>query len=114
LESSDGPLWWQEIDVPEKGLDVEVPINKEWARHDLYWTSVVVRPGDTSKQATVKRAVGILHLPLQDNNRRIDIALDAPEKIRPNQDLKIRIKAKPVAGQPLPENINVLVSAVDT
>ena len=36
LESSDGPLWWQEIDVPEKGLDVEVPINKEWARHDLY------------------------------------------------------------------------------
>ncbi|HGD3320936.1 TPA: alpha-2-macroglobulin [Proteus mirabilis] len=114
LESSDGPLWWQEIDVPEKGLDVEVPINKEWARHDLYLTSMVVRPGDTSKQATVKRAVGILHLPLQDNNRRIDIALDAPEKIRPNQDLKIRIKAKPVAGQPLPENINVLVSAVDT
>ncbi|WP_337239863.1 alpha-2-macroglobulin [Proteus faecis] len=114
LESSNGPLWWQEIDVPEKGLDVEVPINKEWARHDLYLTSVVVRPGDTSKQATVKRAVGILHLPLQDKNRRIDISLDAPEKIRPNQDLKIRIKANPVAGQPLPENINVLVSAVDT
>lgn len=36
------------------------------------------------------------------------------KKIRPNQDLKIRIKANPVAGQPLPENINVLVSAVDT
>lgn len=57
-----------------------MPINKEWARHDLYLTSVVVRPGDTSKQATVKRAVGILHLPLQDKNRRIDISLDAPEK----------------------------------
>ena len=27
----------------KKGLDVEVPINKEWARHDLS-TSVVVRP----------------------------------------------------------------------
>ena len=46
--------------------------------------------------------MGILHLPLQDKNRRIDISLDAPEKIRPNQDLKIRIKANPVAGQPLP------------
>ncbi len=81
LESSDGPLWWQEIDVPEKGLDVEVPINKEWARHDLYLFDFGGgKTGDTSKQATVKRAVGILHLPLQDNNRRIDIALDAPEK----------------------------------
>ncbi|OAT35159.1 alpha-2-macroglobulin family protein [Proteus myxofaciens] len=114
LESSNGPLWWQEVDMPEKGLDIEVPINKEWARHDLYLTTVVVRPGDASKQATVKRAVGILHLPLQDKNRRIDIALDAPEKIRPNQDLKIRIKAKPNEGESLPEKINVLVSAVDT
>lgn len=114
LESSNGPLWWQEIDVPEKGLDVEVPINKAWARHDLYLTSVVIRPSDSSKQATVKRAVGILHLPLQDKNRRLDITLDSAQKIRPNQDLKIRIKANPTDAQPLPEKINVLVSAVDT
>lgn len=45
LESSDGPLWWQEVDVPEGGTDVEVPLNKEWTRHDLYATAVVVRPG---------------------------------------------------------------------
>ena len=44
LESSDGPLWWQEVDVPEGGTDVEVPLNKEWTRHDLYATAVVVRP----------------------------------------------------------------------
>nr|WP_314265538.1 alpha-2-macroglobulin [uncultured Moellerella sp.] len=114
LESSNGPLWWQEIDVPEKGMEVELAINKEWARHDLYVTAVVVRPGDDSKEATVKRAVGILHLPLADVNRKIDLALTTPEKMRPNQDLKVKIKAKSQEGKPLPEKVNVLISAVDT
>ena len=27
LESGEGPLWWQEIDVPEAGTTVEVPLN---------------------------------------------------------------------------------------
>ncbi|MFH6839339.1 alpha-2-macroglobulin family protein [Providencia sp. 2024EL-00732] len=114
LESSNGPLWWQEIDVPEKGLDIEIPVNKEWARHDLYVSAVVVRPGDDSKEATVKRAVGVLHLPIADENRKIALALSAPNKMRPNQDLTVKIKATAQDGKPLPEKVNVLLSAVDT
>ncbi|SPY78090.1 alpha-2-macroglobulin family protein [Providencia rustigianii] len=114
LESSNGPLWWEEIDVPASGLDVEVPVNKEWARHDLYISAVVVRPGDDSKEATVKRAVGVLHLPLADENRKISLALNSPTKMRPNQDLKVKIKATAQDGKPLPEKVNVLLSAVDT
>lgn len=114
LESSSAPLWWQEIDVPAGGLDVEVPVNKEWARHDLYISAVVVRPGDDSKEATVKRAVGVLHLPLADENRKISLALNAPTKMRPNEDLKVKIKATAQDGKPLPEKVNVLLSAVDT
>ena len=114
LESSDGPLWWQEIDVPEKGLDIEVPVNKEWARHDLYISTVVVRPGDDSKEATVKRAVGVLHLPIADENRKIALALTSPNKMRPNQDLTVKIKATAQDGKPLPEKVNVILSAVDT
>lgn len=114
LESSSGPLWWQEIDVPEKGMEVEVPVNKEWARHDLYITAVVVRPGDDSKEATVKRAIGVLHVPLADENRKIGLALTAPTKMRPNQDLTVKVKATAQDGKPLPEQVNVLLSAVDT
>lgn len=114
LESSNGPLWWQEINVPEKGLDIDLPINKQWARHDLYVSAVVIRPGDDSKQATVKRAVGVLHLPLADVNRKIALSVDTPPKMRPNQDLTVKIKATAQDGKPLPEKINVLVSAVDT
>ncbi|WP_274369160.1 alpha-2-macroglobulin family protein [Morganella morganii] len=114
LESSDGPLWWQEVDVPEGGTDVEIPLNKAWTRHDLYATAVVVRPGDSSRQATVKRAVGILHIPMADPARKIDVTLDTPARIRPNQDLTVKINAKARDGKPAPEKVNVLISAVDT
>ncbi len=40
----------------------------------------MIRPGDKSRSATPKRAVGLLHLPLGDENRRLTLALDAPEK----------------------------------
>ncbi len=28
VESSDGPLWWQAIDVPAQGLDLTIPVDK--------------------------------------------------------------------------------------
>lgn len=45
VESSEGPLWWQEIDVPAQGLDLSIPVDKSWNRHDLYLSTLVVRPG---------------------------------------------------------------------
>ena len=113
VESSDGPLWWQEIDVPEKGLDIAIPVDKAWQRHDLYLSALVVRPGDKSRSATPKRAVGLLHLPLGDESRRLALSLEAPQKMRPNQPLTVKVKASVKNGQ-LPAQINVLLSAVDS
>lgn len=113
VESSDGPLWWKEIDVPAEGMDISIPVDKSWQRHDLYLSTLVVRPGDKSRSATPKRAVGLLHLPLGDENRRLNIALDGPEKMRPNQTLTINVKASAKNGQ-LPKSVNVLLSAVDS
>ncbi len=113
VESSDGPLWWQEIDVPATGMDLSIPIDKSWNRHDLYLSTLVVRPGDKSRSATPKRAVGILHLPMGDENRRLNITLDGPEKMRPNQPLTVKVKASVKDGA-LPKQVNVLLSAVDS
>jgi len=30
IESSEGPLWWKEIDVPANGLDLSIPVDKAW------------------------------------------------------------------------------------
>ncbi|EGG5758497.1 alpha-2-macroglobulin family protein [Salmonella enterica] len=113
VESSDGPLWWQAIDVPAQGLELTIPVDKTWNRHDLYLSTLVVRPGDKSRSATPKRAVGLLHLPLGDDNRRLELALESPAKMRPNQPLTVRVKASVKHGE-MPKQINVLVSAVDS
>ncbi|WP_437887471.1 alpha-2-macroglobulin family protein [Phytobacter sp. V91] len=113
IESSEGPLWWQEIDVPEGGLDIAIPVDRQWRRHDLYLSTLVVRPGDKSKSATPKRAVGLLHLPMADENRRLDIALETPQKMRPNQPLVVKVKASLKEGK-APKQVNVLISAVDS
>ena len=113
VESSDGPLWWKEIDVPEKGLDIAIPVDKSWQRHDLYLSTLVIRPGDKSRSATPKRAVGILHLPLADESRRLGLTLEAPAKMRPNQNMTVKVKTQPINGE-MPKQINVLVSAVDS
>ncbi|HFK4478134.1 TPA: alpha-2-macroglobulin [Citrobacter sedlakii] len=113
VESSEGPVWWQEIDVPAAGLDLSIPVDKDWNRHDLYLSTLVVRPGDKSRSATPKRAVGLLHLPLGDENRRLALTLESPAKMRPNQPLTVKIKASAKNGA-APKQVNVLVSAVDS
>lgn len=113
IESSEGPLWWKEIDVPADGLDLSIPLDQKWQRHDLYLSTLVIRPGDKSKSATPKRAVGLLHLPMGDENRRLDIALNAPPKMRPNQSLTVKVKATVKNGE-TPKQVNVLLSAVDS
>lgn len=58
VESSEGPLWWQEIDVPAQGLDLTIPVDKTWNRHDLYLSTLVVRPGDKSRSGRQNARLG--------------------------------------------------------
>ncbi|NQD91955.1 alpha-2-macroglobulin family protein, partial [Pseudomonas sp. CrR25] len=112
VESSDGPLWWQEVAVPAEGQTFDIPIAKEWARHDLYVSALVIRPGERKSNATPKRAVGLLHLPLERAPRKLALSLAAAEKMRPNQPLKIKLQARNADGS-VPEQVRVLVAAVD-
>jgi uncharacterized protein YfaS (alpha-2-macroglobulin family) len=112
VESSEGPLWWQEIDVPVEGKTFDIPIAKDWARHDLYVSALVIRPGERKSNATPKRAVGLLHLPLERAPRKLALTLTAAEKIRPNQPLTVKVQARSADGS-IPKHVHVLVAAVD-
>ncbi|HEY0287796.1 MAG TPA: alpha-2-macroglobulin [Pseudomonas sp.] len=112
VESSEGPLWWQEIDVPAEGKSFDIPLSKEWARHDLYVSALVIRPGERKANVTPKRAVGVLHLPLDRSQRKLALTVTAPEKMRPQQPLKLKINAKNADGS-IPKDVHVLVAAVD-
>ncbi|SFP19308.1 alpha-2-macroglobulin family protein [Pseudomonas borbori] len=112
VESSDGPLWWQEIAVPAEGKTFDIPLARDWARHDLYVSALVIRPGERKSNATPKRAVGLLHLPLQRAPRQLALSLTATEQMRPNQPLKVKLQARNADGS-VPEQVRVLLAAVD-
>jgi len=112
LESSEGPLWWQEIDLPEGGKTVELPVSQDWARHDLYLSALVIRPGERKAASVPKRAVGVLHLPLSRTERKLELTLQAPEKMRPRQPLAVKVSATDSQGAAA-SGAKVLVSAVD-
>ncbi|MET1080632.1 MAG: alpha-2-macroglobulin [Pseudomonas sp.] len=112
VESSDGPLWWQEIEVPAEGKAFSIPLAKDWARHDLYVSALIVRPGERKAAITPKRAVGLLHLPLERAPRKLALSLQAPEKMRPGQPLQVKVKALNADGS-VPKQVQVLLAAVD-
>ncbi|NMY72898.1 alpha-2-macroglobulin [Pseudomonas sp. WS 5071] len=112
LEGSDGPLWWEEIDVPAEGKTFEVKLDPSWARHDLYVSALVIRPGERKANVTPKRAVGVLHLPLDRTQRKMALTLDAPQTMRPKQPLTVKVQAKNADGS-VPKHAHVLLAAVD-
>lgn len=112
VESADGPLWWEEIDVPAEGKAFEVKLDRKWARHDLYVSALVIRPGERKANVTPKRAVGILHLPLERAERKLAVSLTAPEKMRPKQPLTVKVQARNADGS-VPKQVHVLLAAVD-
>jgi len=112
LESSEGPLWWQAIDIPEGGKTLELPVSNDWARHDLYLSALVIRPGERKAASVPKRAVGVLHLPLSRDERKLTLNLQAPEKMRPRQALKVKVSGVDAKGAAA-SGAKVLLSAVD-
>lgn len=113
VESAAGPLWWQPLNVPKEGTTVDIPIANDWLRHDLYISALVVRPGERQAHITPKRAVGLLHLPLQRSDRQLALSVQAPERMRPGQPLTVKLKAQAADGQPAAQPVQVLLSAVD-
>ncbi len=55
----------------------------------------------------------MLHLPLGDEQRRLNVALESPQKMRPNQPLSVKVKVNRKEGA-APKQVNVLLSAVDS
>ncbi|HKL01397.1 MAG TPA: MG2 domain-containing protein, partial [Desulfotignum sp.] len=61
---SDTNLLTRPITVAPEGTDIVFDLDPSWQRHDLYVSVVVVRPGESRSNRLPKRAVGLVHLPL--------------------------------------------------
>ncbi|SBT06060.1 Alpha-2-macroglobulin, N-terminal:Alpha-2-macroglobulin, N-terminal 2 [Candidatus Accumulibacter aalborgensis] len=105
----DRALWVRRLAIGADGTTIDIPLDKEWQRHDLYVSVMVLRPGNRGEKVTPARALGLLHVPLDRAKRKLDVALEAPQKMEPEQPLKVRIRVPEARGQ----KAMVTLSAVD-
>jgi uncharacterized protein YfaS (alpha-2-macroglobulin family) len=109
LVESDHLLYVQDIDVGAKGDTFEIPVTKDWERHDVYVTALVFRGGDVPSKITPARAVGEAWVPMDRKARRIAVGLVAPKQMRPELPMRVTISAPDLAGK----TAYATVSAVD-
>ncbi|MFG6414407.1 alpha-2-macroglobulin [Roseateles sp. DC23W] len=107
----DRVLWSKRVSVKASGTDLSIPVGAtpEWQRQDLYVTVAAFRPGSQGDRVTPARALGLVHLPLNREDRKLKVALEAPAKTQPSTTLPVKVKAPQLAGKPA----IVTVSAVD-
>ncbi|MDR2341647.1 MAG: alpha-2-macroglobulin family protein, partial [Campylobacteraceae bacterium] len=113
VETNEGILWWQNIHVNKNSEVIEIPISKEWTRHDIYISATIIKEGNKNLHLTPKRAMGLLHLPLFRDDRKIDITLKVPEKIEPKKKVKVSLKVNSNQKQK-GKKFTAIVSAVDS
>lgn len=105
----DRALWIKRVAVGKGSTTIDIPINRDWKRHDLYVSVMVLRPGSEGDRVTPARSLGIVHLPLERSDRKLTVALEAPAKALPETTVKVRIKVPEAKGQ----QAFVTLSAVD-
>lgn len=92
LVESDKPLMMRRLSLPAGSSEIAIPIEQDWDRHDIYASVVHLQPGEKVASITPTRSMGLIHLPLDREARRLELALDIDEKITPNQDYAVKVK----------------------
>lgn len=105
----DRMLWSTWVAVKATGTEVEIPISKDWKRHDLYVAAAVFRPGSEGDRVTPARALGLAFLPIASADRKLDVKLSAAAKTEPETKTTVRVKVDGAQGK----QATVTLSAVD-
>jgi len=105
----DRTLWVKRTTISSDIATIDIPIDRQWQRHDLYVTVMVVRPGNAGSLVTPARALGLIYLPLDRADRKLTVTLEAPQKVRPDTTIRVKVRAPDAKGQ----MAFVTLSAVD-
>ncbi|MEP7186049.1 MAG: alpha-2-macroglobulin family protein, partial [Rhodanobacter sp.] len=108
LVESDHLLYTKNIDA-KAGATFEIPVTKDWERHDVYVSALVFRGGEADEHTTPARAMGVAYVAMDRNDRRIPLSLTTAAMMRPGNPLEVGVQASGLAGK----QAFVTLSAVD-
>jgi uncharacterized protein YfaS (alpha-2-macroglobulin family) len=98
----------REMDLPEAGGEVEVPVDAAWGP-GAYVAVTVFRPGE-ARNGEPARALGLAWLGLDPAARRLEVAIEAPPLARPRGRVEIPVR---VAGLASGGTAMLTLAAVD-
>ncbi|WP_035724286.1 alpha-2-macroglobulin family protein [Fodinicurvata fenggangensis] len=97
------------VSVPVEGTTVDIPVTENLGT-GTYVTATLFRPGETTENRLPMRAIGVQWLEVDAGERTLDVDLDTPEKMRPNERLTVPVSlGERAAG----EEAYVTLAAVD-
>lgn len=108
MVESDHMLFVQAVDV-KAGTVIEIPVTKDWERHDVYVTALVFRGGSAASKITPARAVGVAWVPMDRRDRKVAVGLAVKPLVRPEQPLQVTVSVPALAGK----KAYATISAVD-
>ncbi len=108
---SDHVLWKKSFAMDSQQQNILIPIDGNWKRHDLHTTVMVIRKGDMSRQHLPARSIGVIHMPFDRQDRKIDINIDHPQKMLPDSTVVVNLSINDYdANKP----VYATLAAVDT
>ncbi|MFH5923131.1 MG2 domain-containing protein [Roseomonas xinghualingensis] len=98
---TDRVLSVRDVDVPEGGAEVELPVEAGWGPGA--WVAVTVfRPGEApaagSAQGAPRRAIGLAWLGLDPAARRLEVAIEGEPMLRPRQRVEVPVRVANAGG----------------
>ena len=98
-----------EVSVPEGGTTVSIPVKAEWGA-GAYLVATAYRPLDQAAKRLPGRALGLAWFSVDRERRSLGVALKAPERARPRQDLTLPVQ---LAGLKSGAPARITVALVD-
>ena len=98
MVESDRMLFVQAVDV-KPGTVIEIPVTKDWERHDVYVTALVFRGGSATSKITPARAVGVAFVPMERGDRQVAVGLSVKPQVRPERPLQVTLSVPALAGK---------------
>ena len=112
LVESDKVLYRQPLEIADTGTSVSFEVQSDWASHNIYVSVYLVQPGAERDEKLPRRMMGIAHIALDRESRKLDVSIDSPADIRPNRSLVVPVKVS--QGSSIPKGpVQITLAAVD-
>ena len=110
IVESNKRLWRKKITVSESGGTFNIPVSKDWNTHNIYITAVIFRPGSKNDLITPNRAIGLIHMPLDRDDKHLTVSIETPEKMEPLNKIEVKVKIDNLNNR----KATITVAAVDS